>query len=64
MRATPDPASADARERHQELSEKLEEARWRYYVLDAPTLSDAEFDEGMRELEALEEDHPELRTPD
>lgn len=64
MSVTPDPASAAARDRHQELSERLEEARWRYYVLDTPTISDADFDKGMRELEALEEQHPELRTPD
>ena len=74
MSATPPPAaepvtevplaSEDARERHQELSEQLEDARWRYYVLDDPTLSDADFDRRMRELEALEERFPELRTPD
>ena len=45
-------------------SEQIEDARWRYYVLDDPTLSDADFDARMRELEALEEEHPELRTPD
>lgn len=61
---TVEPATADARERHQELSEQVEDARWRYYVLDDPTLSDAEFDALMRELEELEEIHPELRTPD
>ncbi|WP_110181801.1 NAD-dependent DNA ligase LigA [Nocardioides solisilvae] len=58
------PASAAARERHQELAEQVEEARWRYYVLDDPTLDDADFDRRMRELEELEEAHPELRTPD
>lgn len=62
--AAVEPASPEDRERHQELSEKVEDARWRYYVLDEPTLSDAEFDVAMRELEALEESHPELRTPD
>ncbi|MEO5664108.1 MAG: NAD-dependent DNA ligase LigA [Nocardioides sp.] len=62
--AAVEPAPPEARERHQELSEQLEDARWRYYVLDDPTLSDAAFDEAMRELEALEEAHPELRTPD
>ncbi|KRF07631.1 aromatic ring-opening dioxygenase LigA [Nocardioides sp. Soil777] len=61
---TVEPAPADARERHQELSEQVEDARWRYYVLDDPTLSDADFDLRLRELEALEEAHPELRTPD
>ncbi|WP_101523960.1 NAD-dependent DNA ligase LigA [Nocardioides houyundeii] len=58
------PATPDARDRHQALSEEIEDARWRYYVLDAPTLDDADFDRRMRELEALEETHPELRTPD
>ena len=57
-------ATDDARERHRELSEEIEDARWRYYVLDDPTLSDAEFDVRLRELEALEEQFPELRTPD
>jgi DNA ligase (NAD+) len=57
-------APPDAREQHQLLSEEIEQARWRYYVLDDPTLSDADFDRRMRELEALEESYPELRTPD
>ncbi|HXH79797.1 NAD-dependent DNA ligase LigA [Nocardioides sp.] len=59
-----EPAPPEARDRHQELSQRLEDARWRYYVLDDPTMSDAEFDAGLRELEALEEEHPELRTPE
>jgi DNA ligase (NAD+) len=49
---------------HQELSEQVEEARFRYYVLDDPTLSDADFDRRMRRLEELEEQFPQLRTPD
>ncbi len=57
-------APAAAREEHRDLSEQLEDARWRYYVLDDPTLSDADFDRRMRRLEALEEEFPELRTPD
>lgn len=57
-------ATTEARERHQELSEQVEDARWRYYVLDDPTLSDADFDVRLRELEALEDEFPELRTPD
>ncbi|MBE7325082.1 NAD-dependent DNA ligase LigA [Nocardioides sp. Y6] len=57
-------ATPEARERHQVLSEEVEEARFRYYVQDRPTLSDADFDARMRELEALEEEFPELRTPD
>ncbi|WP_432478844.1 NAD-dependent DNA ligase LigA [Nocardioides sp. GXQ0305] len=60
----PAPASPEARDRHQALVEQVEEARWRYYVLDDPTLSDADFDVRMRELEELEDHHPELRTPD
>ena len=55
---------AAARERHAELTELVNEANWRYYVLDAPTVSDAEYDAWMRELKELEEAHPELRTPD
>ncbi|MFT3871177.1 MAG: NAD-dependent DNA ligase LigA [Nocardioides sp.] len=57
-------APAEAKERHRLLSEEIEEARWRYYVLDDPTLSDADFDQRLRELESLEEEFPELRTPD
>jgi DNA ligase (NAD+) len=57
-------APSDARERHAELAETIEGHRWRYYVLDTPTVSDGEFDALMRELETLEERFPELRTPD
>ncbi|QIK67061.1 NAD-dependent DNA ligase LigA [Nocardioides sp. HDW12B] len=75
MAHAPDPATVpdtaadadvppEARERHAALAEQLEDARWRYYVLDAPTLSDADFDATMKQLEALEEEHPALRTPD
>ena len=59
-----DPVPPEAREEHRRLAELVDDARWRYYVLDAPTLSDAEFDAAMRELEQLEEQHPSLRTPD
>ncbi|MFJ4811156.1 NAD-dependent DNA ligase LigA [Streptomyces longwoodensis] len=55
---------AEARERHAQLAEQIEEHRFRYYVKDAPVISDAEFDRLLRSLEALEEEHPELRTPD
>ncbi|MDX6317997.1 MAG: ligase [Nocardioidaceae bacterium] len=58
------PAPDSARERHAELSEQVEAHRWRYYVLDSPSVSDGEFDVLMRELEGLEEAYPELRTPD
>ncbi|MCA0294003.1 MAG: NAD-dependent DNA ligase LigA [Actinobacteria bacterium] len=52
------------RARHAELAALITDHRWRYYVLDAPVVSDAEFDTQMRELIELEEAHPELRTPD
>jgi DNA ligase (NAD+) len=52
------------RQRHKELAEVIEEHRNRYYLDDAPTVSDAEYDQLMRELESLEEQLPELRTPD
>ena len=55
---------AETRARHAELSERLDEARWRYHVLDAPTISDGEFDATMRELNAIEDAFPSLRTPD
>lgn len=48
----------------QALAEEVREHQFRYYVRDAPIISDAEFDELLRRLEALEEQHPELRTPD
>jgi DNA ligase (NAD+) len=54
----------DAQQRHAELSEKVRDAQYRYYVLDAPTAADIEYDTDMRALEALEEQFPELRTPD
>ena len=57
-------ATPEAREEHREIAEQVEDARWRYYVKDAPTLSDAEFDTLMRRLEELEEEYPDLRTPD
>jgi DNA ligase (NAD+) len=60
----PQAAPAEAREQHQELSEQIEEARWRYFVLDQPTLSDADYDQRMRRLQELEAEFPELMTPD
>ena len=52
-----------ARERHAELSQQVDEHQYRYYVLDRPTVSDAEYDALLRELEALEAELPALRTP-
>ncbi|GAA4571321.1 NAD-dependent DNA ligase LigA [Planotetraspora kaengkrachanensis] len=57
-------APAQARERHAQLVESLEDAGWRYYVLDSPTVSDAEYDGWMRDIKALEEEFPSLQTPD
>ena len=51
-------------QRHAELAQTLTDHRWRYYVLDAPTISDSEFDALMRELEEIEDTYPGLRTPD
>jgi DNA ligase (NAD+) len=47
-----------------ELRALLHQASYDYYVLDRPTLSDAEYDRLFRELQAIERAHPELRTPD
>ncbi|MCZ0209034.1 NAD-dependent DNA ligase LigA [Streptomyces sp. UMAF16] len=55
---------AEARETHARLAEQVEEHRFRYYVKDAPVVSDAEFDRLLKSLEELEERYPELRTPD
>jgi DNA ligase (NAD+) len=54
----------DASARHAELSDELRQHQYRYYVLDSPTISDAEFDALLRELAAVEERYPSLRTPD
>ncbi|HVM28552.1 MAG TPA: NAD-dependent DNA ligase LigA [Mycobacteriales bacterium] len=59
-----DGVPADVRERHAELSRTLDEHAFRYYVLDSPTVADAEYDALMRELQGLEEQHPTLRTAD
>src|SRR4051812_33294705 len=46
------------------LREELERASYEYYVLDRPTLTDAEYDRKFRELQTLEREHPELHTED
>jgi DNA ligase (NAD+) len=61
----PTPLTLDqARREHAELSEKLLDAQYRYHVRDSPTISDAEYDEGIRALNEIEDQFPELRTPD
>ena len=62
--AEDDALDVEARHRHVTLVEQIEQARFAYFVRDAPTISDAEYDAIMRELKALEDRHPELRTPD
>ena len=47
-----------------DLRERLNHHNYRYYVLDSPEISDAQYDELMRELRAIETEHPELVTPD
>ena len=54
----------DYRERIKQLRDILNENGYRYYVLDAPTMSDYEYDMLNRELEELEAQHPEEVTPD
>jgi DNA ligase (NAD+) len=60
----PQSATVEAKDRHRQLSEEIEDARWRYFVLDDPTLDDGDYDRRLRELQVLEEEFPELRTPD
>jgi DNA ligase (NAD+) len=55
---------AAARTRVTELREQLREHDYRYYVLDSPAISDAEYDRLFRELQQLEAANPELLTPD
>jgi DNA ligase (NAD+) len=50
--------------RAEQLRKLIERANYAYYVLDAPEVSDQEYDAWMRELQELERTHPELRTPD
>jgi DNA ligase (NAD+) len=48
----------------EKLREEIDRHNYLYYVLDAPEVSDAEYDQLMRRLETLEREHPELLTPD
>lgn len=56
--------AADVAARVSALRAAIDEHNYRYYVLDAPSIPDAEYDRLLRELEALEVAHPELLTPD
>jgi DNA ligase (NAD+) len=55
---------SEFRERVAKLREEIRSHEHRYYVLDRPSVSDAEFDRLMNELKQLEADHPEIVTPD
>ncbi len=53
-----------AKARIDELRKEIDDHNYRYYVLDDPAISDARYDEMFRELEELEEQHPDLVSPD
>lgn len=55
---------AEARHRWTELADLIDADQFAYYIRDAPVSSDKEYDERLRELQALEDEHPGLRTPD
>ena len=55
---------AGVRQRLHELREAIHLYQYQYYVEDRPTVSDADYDALFRELQALENTHPELITPD
>lgn len=59
-----DNLTPDIRRQWHDLAEEVREHQFRYYIKDAPIISDAEFDELFNRLLALEEAHPELRTAD
>lgn len=59
-----DPIDPDVRRRWQELADEVREHQFRYYIKDAPIVSDADFDALFNELLALEERYPELRVAD
>lgn len=56
--------SNEARHRITELTQQIRDHQFKYYVLDAPTISDAKFDALLKELQTLEAKHPELLEPD
>ena len=56
-------ASEAIKKRVEKLREEIEYHNYRYYILDHPEISDAQYDRLMRELEKFEEEYPELRSP-
>ena len=61
---TPEPDSAEIAARAADLRARIEDANYRYHVLDDPAIPDADYDRLLRELEAIEHAHPDLATPD
>ncbi|WP_069163231.1 NAD-dependent DNA ligase LigA [Nocardia altamirensis] len=57
-------ATAAQRVQWQQLADEVREHQFRYYVRDAPIITDGEFDALLKRLEAMEAAHPDLRTPD
>ncbi|MGY0500859.1 NAD-dependent DNA ligase LigA [Nocardia sp. FBN12] len=64
MSVSAEAATPEQRVRWQELADEVREHQFRYYVRDAPIITDGEFDTLLRELQALEDAQPDLRTPD
>ncbi|MDQ1201278.1 DNA ligase (NAD+) [Rhodococcus sp. SORGH_AS303] len=58
------PASPEQKQEWDALAEEVRGHQFRYYVRDAPIISDGQFDELLKRLQAMEEEHPDLRTPD
>ena len=55
-------AESDLRRQWQELADEVRDHQFRYYVRDAPTITDADFDGMLRRLQTLEDEHPELEA--
>ncbi|WP_084505816.1 NAD-dependent DNA ligase LigA [Nocardia harenae] len=60
----PAPATAEEQRAWQQLADEVREHQFRYYVRDAPIITDGEFDTLLRRLQVMEDEHPDLRTPD
>src|SRR5450631_2669066 len=57
-------SASDPHHEADKLREAIRHHEYQYYVLDQPEISDTEYDALMRQLQALENEHPELATPD
>src|SRR5436309_8323317 len=57
-------SASDLRKEAEALRETIRHHEYQYYVLDRPEISDAEYDSLVRQLQSIEEQHPELTTPD